>query len=188
MSERSRCPHRDRSLTLAVRISVTLTQVLVGPRLSAALITYAKDGKICDTRSICMLDEVSVTQTKDGAFYSVSQAAKLLGVSPSTVWRWIEADRLAAYRVGPKTIRIRKQDLETVIRPARAERIMASPTFERLGIQPPTRQELARRQALVEQILARRARRVISPLTTTDLIRQVREDERKSYGKVRTSC
>ena len=72
-----------------------------------------------------------------------------------------------------------------VIQPARAERNAASPSYERLCIQPPTRQELARRQALVEQILARRARRVISPLTTTDLIRQVREDERKSYGKPR---
>ena len=126
-----------------------------------------------------------MAQPEDRAFYSVSQAARLLGVSPSTVWRWIEADRLPAYRVGPKTIRIRKEDLEMVIQPARAERNAASPSFERLGIQPPTRQELARRQALVEQILARRARRVISPLTTTDLIRQVREEERKSYGKPR---
>ena len=47
----------------------------------------------------------------DGHYYTVEQAARLLQVSHSTVWRWIDAGKLVAYRVGPKAIRIRKQDL-----------------------------------------------------------------------------
>lgn len=54
-------------------------------------------------------------------YYSVAEAAELLGVSPSTVWRWIDAGRLPAYRVGPKNIRIARADVEAAIRPARGE-------------------------------------------------------------------
>src|SRR5205085_4906352 len=61
-----------------------------------------------------------MTQAAERDFYSIAQAAKLLGVSPSTVWRWIEADRLPAYRVGPKNIRIKKVDLEKAVQPTRS--------------------------------------------------------------------
>jgi excisionase family DNA binding protein len=54
-------------------------------------------------------------------FYTVAQAARLLGVSPATVWRWIVAGKLPAYRVGPRRIRIRKEDLGRVITPARRQ-------------------------------------------------------------------
>lgn len=52
------------------------------------------------------------------AYYTVPAAAKLLDVSPSTIWRWIQGGHLMAYRVGPRTIRIRRDDLETLVRPA----------------------------------------------------------------------
>lgn len=39
------------------------------------------------------------------------QAAETLGVSVSTVWRWIRAGRLHAYRFGPKAIRLRTEDV-----------------------------------------------------------------------------
>lgn len=42
-------------------------------------------------------------------------------------------------------------------------------------------EELARRQALLKQILANRERRTITPLTSADLVRQVREEEYRSY-------
>lgn len=45
-------------------------------------------------------------------FCTVAEAARMLGVSPATVWRWIVAQRLPAYRVGPRGIRIRKEDVE----------------------------------------------------------------------------
>ncbi|MGH2367549.1 MAG: hypothetical protein ACRDI2_05065 [Chloroflexota bacterium] len=46
---------------------------------------------------------------------------------------------------------------------------------------PVSEEELARRQTLVKEILANRERRVISPLTTADLVHQVREEEYRSY-------
>lgn len=54
-------------------------------------------------------------------FYTVAEAARMLQVSPSTIWRWIEAERLPAYRVGPRRIRLRKEDLEKVIQPVQRE-------------------------------------------------------------------
>jgi excisionase family DNA binding protein len=60
-------------------------------------------------------------RAQNSDFCSVTQAAARLQVSPSTIWRWIAQGRLPAYRVGPKTIRIRTQDLAAVIRPARAQ-------------------------------------------------------------------
>ena len=52
----------------------------------------------------------------------MAEAARLLRVSPSTVWRWIVAACLTAYRVGLKNIRIRRSDLELVIAPAKSWR------------------------------------------------------------------
>ncbi|HET8631883.1 MAG TPA: GAF domain-containing protein [Thermomicrobiales bacterium] len=46
------------------------------------------------------------------AYYSIAQAAALLGVSRVTVWRWIRAGRLPSARLGRRTTRIRREDLE----------------------------------------------------------------------------
>ena len=63
-----------------------------------------------------------MAKASDRQYYTVPEAARFLDVSPSTVWRWIQAQKLPAYRVGPKNIRIRKGDLETLIRPVRVGR------------------------------------------------------------------
>lgn len=118
-------------------------------------------------------------KSKKGDYYTVSEAARILDVSPSTVWRWIEADKLPAYRVGPRAIRIKKQDLAAVVQPARAKR--APIDRERILFQPVSPEELARRQALVAQILEKRKERSIAPLTTADLVHKAREDEMRSY-------
>jgi excisionase family DNA binding protein len=115
-----------------------------------------------------------------GQYYTVSDAARVLDVSPSTVWRWIAAGKLPAYRIGGKSIRIRKDDLQAIIHPARVE--VTTRNQEHPLNPPPTQEELARRQALVAQILARRKERVIAPLTSTDLVQMVRETGRRAYG------
>src|ERR671925_395490 len=55
----------------------------------------------------------------DGAgeqrYYSISQAAALLGVSRVTIWRWVRAGRLLVWRLGHRTVRIKREDLERVL-------------------------------------------------------------------------
>ncbi len=63
-------------------------------------------------------------------YCTISEAAQLLRVSRSTVWRWIEAGELMAYRVGTRTIRIRRDDLRGLLRPAHAMRTRARDDIE----------------------------------------------------------
>jgi excisionase family DNA binding protein len=118
-------------------------------------------------------------------YYTVTSAARLLQVSPSTIWRWIAAGRLPAKRLGPKTIQIAREDLDALAQPAHEAAKNAVVSVEELKRQltaPPSADELARRQAVVARILEHRTDFVITPLTTTDLIHQAREEEYKSYG------
>ncbi|MBI2862742.1 MAG: helix-turn-helix domain-containing protein [Chloroflexi bacterium] len=55
-------------------------------------------------------------------YYTVSEAARLLEVSTATVWRWIDAGELTAFRVGRRKIRIKREELYRLIRPARPEK------------------------------------------------------------------
>jgi len=135
---------------------------------------------------IARLQDATMTQAAERDFYSVSQAAKRLGVSPSTVWRWIEADRLPAYRVGPKNIRIKKEDLEKVVQPTRSagkEEPMKEviPGRSALTVRPLSEEERQRglralREAkqLRERILARRGGKPLSP--SWELIQEAREE------------
>jgi DNA binding domain, excisionase family len=50
-------------------------------------------------------------------FYTIAEAAALLKVSPSTVWRWIDQGKLSAYRVGDKKIRIEMREVASIVRP-----------------------------------------------------------------------
>ncbi len=60
-------------------------------------------------------------------------------------------------------------------------RTMERDEMRRRLFAPVSPEELARRHALLEQILANRERRNIAPLTSADLVRQVREEEYRSY-------
>src|SRR5437868_14347510 len=79
--------------------------------------TYAR--KVASGAADTAACEGMMAQADEREYYTVAQAAALLEVSPSTVWRWIKADRLPAYRAGPKNIRIKKEDLQNVIQPAK---------------------------------------------------------------------
>ena len=58
--------------------------------------------------------------THDNPWLTVDEAARELRVSVPTVRRWIRGGRLAASRVGERSIRIRRDDLRMVSRPATA--------------------------------------------------------------------
>jgi excisionase family DNA binding protein len=51
-----------------------------------------------------------------GSFYTIQEVAKILRVSKGTAWRWIRDQKLPAYKVGDRAIRIRKEDLPLVIK------------------------------------------------------------------------
>jgi len=114
-------------------------------------------------------------------YYTVAEAAKELDVSPSTVWRWIAAKRLPAYRVGARKIRIRKDDLATVVRPARPLEPDEPKSVTGYSSVRPSEEELTRRREVVTRILANQKGRSIAPLTTADLIRQVRDEREERY-------
>ncbi|MGH2534871.1 MAG: ATP-binding protein [Thermomicrobiales bacterium] len=48
-------------------------------------------------------------------YYSISETATLLGVNRVTVWRWIRDGRLPASRLGHRTTRIKREDLERLL-------------------------------------------------------------------------
>ena len=50
---------------------------------------------------------------------SAKEAAKLLNISESTAWRWINQQLLPAYRVGHKRVYVKRPDLAPLIKPAR---------------------------------------------------------------------
>ncbi len=48
-------------------------------------------------------------------YYSIEEVAKLLKVAYLTVYRWIQANKLLAYKAG-KQYRIKREDVERFIR------------------------------------------------------------------------
>jgi excisionase family DNA binding protein len=124
----------------------------------------------------------------DGRYFTVAEAARKLRVSHSTVWRWIDSGRLPAYRVGPKAIRIREQDLETVIAPVATTQVSATNQARgphRILVGPRTSAltdiEVADRLAALERAAASRAAQLASrggvPLaSSTEVVAQVREE------------
>ena len=85
---------------------------------------------------------------------------------------------------GPKTIRIKRQDLEAILQPARGNEAVAKER-DRPLFTPPTPEEIARRKALVAEILQLRKQAVVTPLTSADLVQKAREQEYEAYGKPR---
>jgi excisionase family DNA binding protein len=133
----------------------------------------------------------------DGRYYTVAEAAQKLKVSHATVWRWIDAGKLPAYRVGPKTIRIQEQDLQAVIAPVTtmkpthsddpAEEHASSGVHSRARalagprMAPLTDDEVTRRLAALERATVFRRAQLASrggvPFSSsTELIRQTREE------------
>lgn len=59
-----------------------------------------------------------IQQLENGGLLTIEEAARLLRVSPVTIWRMVKSGELPAVRVGKKVMRIRKADLAAVITPA----------------------------------------------------------------------
>ena len=48
---------------------------------------------------------------------TIGEAVRHLRVGRTTLHRWLKQGRLTAYRVGPKSVRLRRADLERLVRP-----------------------------------------------------------------------
>lgn len=49
---------------------------------------------------------------ENGQFLTTGEIAEILRVHQRTVQRWISSNRLKATKIGPKILRVRKQDLD----------------------------------------------------------------------------
>ncbi len=52
-------------------------------------------------------------------FLRLEEAAKRLGVSKKTLWRWVTEGKLPAYRLGEKLIFVKESDLKGLMSPYR---------------------------------------------------------------------
>lgn len=125
-------------------------------------------------------------------YCTISQATEILGVSPSTVWRWIEAGLLPAYRFGRRQILIDQKDLDTVLQPARpiaqvrVQRAMTE-RLQKIGgalvmmsASAPSNQKTVVKElrAFQARVLAERGGKHL-PGSSTDLIRAARTGQRR---------
>ncbi len=58
--------------------------------------------------------KISQPEALIASLVSVPEAAQMLGVSTSTIWRWIDKGILPACRIGPKRVRIERSAIGTV--------------------------------------------------------------------------
>lgn len=63
--------------------------------------------------------EVRMAPVAEGEMWTIAEAAKRLKMSQVTISRWIKEGRLPACHVGPRAVRIRREDLERLIQPIR---------------------------------------------------------------------
>src|SRR5579859_6954035 len=95
---------------------------------------------------------------------TVREAASYLKVSPVTVKRYLKSGRLRAVHLSPRAVRIRHSELERFLAPTQTEEMGALLEERQAPPRAPSQPELARRRAMVERILDRRAQRGIAPL------------------------
>lgn len=70
-------------------------------------------------------------------YYTVAEAAELVRVSRSTLWRWISQGDLPAYRFGQRRVLIKRDDLDRLLTPAREETKGADLERERARLSRP---------------------------------------------------
>lgn len=96
------------------------------------------------------------TTTQDDLL-TVQQAAEMLQMSTSTIWRWINQGDLPSYRVGQRRVRVRRGDVERMIRPRNNEARSASENPEAVMPPPMTEEQRQRALATLERLRILRA-------------------------------
>jgi excisionase family DNA binding protein len=115
-------------------------------------------------------------------YYTVAEAAAVLRVSRTTVWRWIDEGRLTALRVGPRMIRIAREELSALVEPRQPQKgtTMGSP---RKGEPPETDIWAGYDPTRVKEAL-RRAAGALAGIDRGALLRDIRAGrEQESTGR-----
>lgn len=92
-----------------------------------------------------------------------------------TVKRYLKSGRLRAVHLSPRAVRIRHAELERFLALPAPAGAGAMPKEQQTKLRTPSHDELARRRAVVERILARRPERGSAPVTSAELVRRARE-------------
>jgi len=110
---------------------------------------------------------------EEGDYYTASEAARALRVSRTTIWRWIGEGRLAAYHVGGRTLRIRREDVRKALRP-----VIHGPEDRWVDDMWVDYDPVAAKEAL------RQAAGILAGVDTTALKKEIRESrEQDSRGR-----
>lgn len=131
-----------------------------------------------------------MTMLLDEELVTVVEAARLLRVNPSTVWRWINHGELPALRVGQRRVLVRRAALAKVIGPARdgapGLETVAPSDLARLR-RPYTESERARALAALEaaeelerELLAKRDGKPFS--SSVEHLRRSRSERSRQLG------
>jgi excisionase family DNA binding protein len=113
---------------------------------------------------------------------TVAEAARALKVSQSTIWRWIDQGRLPAYRVGPRKVRLKADEVMQLIVPTRHSEANET-EWERVRAElsrPLSEEEKQRALAALDAIEALdreydSARTAADGLDSVEILRQERE-------------
>ncbi|MGH2533406.1 MAG: helix-turn-helix domain-containing protein [Thermomicrobiales bacterium] len=103
-----------------------------------------------------------MVSTANTELLTIREAAQILRVSEVTISRWIKQGRLPSYRVGPRVIRIRRDDLDRIVTPETPETSESSDEFvdhvpiydwsgNRVRIRKPTKKDNERVLAWLEE-------------------------------------
>lgn len=114
-------------------------------------------------------------EPREREFCTVREAAEQLDVSVPTVWRWVKSGKLPALRIGGRTIRIRRSEVDAITR-ASVRDPAAKPGTGLVQMGDPTMPFEDLLRAMERQRAAILRRHGGKPLSdSTPLIREARE-------------
>ena len=125
----------------------------------------------------------------DEDYVTVAEVATLLRVAPSTIRRWIREGDVPAYRVGRRRVALKRDDLSTLITPARPDMgtVNTMTDDERLEIRRLTPDEqrraletMDRIREINKEILARRKGKPFSP--SWKVINEIRDERTRQLS------
>jgi len=125
----------------------------------------------------------------DEDYVTVSEAATLLRVAPSTVRRWIREGDVPAYRIGRRRVALRRTDLSALVTPTSAAtgtvgKLAGDEELKFRRLTPEEKQRaldaMARAQELSKRTLAERGGRLFSP--SWEIINEQRDERTRQLS------